>query len=75
LDRQGVLIVAIGLAVGLLAALGVGRLVNDFLVGVASTDPVTYSEFPSLLAAVAGLATYVPTSRATRSIPSAVRHE
>jgi putative ABC transport system permease protein len=74
--RQGVLIVATGLAAGLLAALVVGRLVNDFLVGVASTDPVTYVGVSVLLAAVAGLATYVPTRRATKVDPMvALRYE
>jgi predicted permease len=74
--RQGVLIVATGLAAGLLAALAVGRLVNDFLVGVASTDPVTYVGVSVLLVAVAGLATYVPTRRATKVDPMvALRYE
>jgi ABC-type antimicrobial peptide transport system permease subunit len=76
IGRQGVLIVAIGLAAGLLAALAVGRLVHDFLVGVASTDPLTYVGISVLLAAVAGLATYVPTRRATKVDPMvALRYE
>ncbi len=74
--RQGVLIVVTGLTVGLLAALAVGRLVSDFLVGVASTDPVTYVGVSVLLAVVAGLATYVPTRRATEVDPMvALRYE
>jgi putative ABC transport system permease protein len=74
--RQGVLMVSTGLAAGLFAALAVGRLVNDFLVGVASTDPVTYVGVSVLLAAVAGLAAYVPTRRATRVDPMvALRYE
>jgi putative ABC transport system permease protein len=74
--RQGVFIVSIGLIAGLLTALAVGRLVNDFLVGVASTDPVTYVGVSVLLAAVAGLATYVPTRRATKVDPMvALRYE
>jgi putative ABC transport system permease protein len=74
--RQGVFIVSIGLIAGLLTALAVGRLVNDFLVGVASTDPVTYVGVSILLAAVAGLATYVPTRRATKVDPMvALRYE
>jgi len=74
--RQGVLIVAIGLATGLLAALAVGRLVSDFLVGVASTDLITYIGVSVLLAAVAGLATYLPTRRATKVDPMvALRYE
>ena len=47
----------------------VGRLVSDFLVGIASTDPVTYIGVSALLASVAGLATYVPTQRATKVDP------
>ena len=74
--RQGALIIATGLAVGVLAALVVGRLVNDFLVGVASTDAVTYVGVSLLLAVVAGLATYVPTRRATDVDPMvALRYE
>ena len=74
--RQGVLIIGAGLVAGLFAAFAVGRLVNDFLVGVASTDLVTYAGVSVLLAAVAGLATYIPTWRATRVDPMvALRYE
>jgi len=74
--RQGLLIVVSGLTVGVLAALAVGRMVSDFLVGVAPSDPITYVGVSSLLAAVAGMATYVPTRRATRVDPMvALRYE
>jgi putative ABC transport system permease protein len=74
--RQGVLIVAAGLVAGFFAALAVGRLVSDFLVGVASTDPGTYVGVSVVLAVVAGLATYVPTRRATKVDPMvALRYE
>ena len=74
--RQGVLIVGTGLTVGVLVALAVGRLVSDFLVGITSTDPVTYIGVSALLAAVAGLATYVPTHRASKVDPMvALRYE
>ena len=74
--RQGVLIVGAGLTVGVLVALAVGRLVSDFLVGITSTDPVTYIGVSALLAAVAGLATYVPTHRASKVDPMvALRYE
>ncbi len=74
--RQGVLIVGVGVVAGLLAAFAVGHLVGDFLVGIASTDPVTYFGISVLLAAVAGLATYVPTRRAAQVDPMvALRYE
>ena len=74
--RQGVLIVGAGLTVGVLVALAVGRLVSDFLVGITSTYPVTYIGVSALLAAVAGLATYVPTHRASKVDPMvALRYE
>jgi predicted permease len=76
IGRQGLLIVASGLTVGVLAALAVGRMVSDFLVGVAPSDPITYVGVSILLAAVAGVATYVPTRRATRVDPMvALRYE
>jgi hypothetical protein len=76
IGRQGLLIVVSGLTVGVLAALAVGRMVSDFLVGVAPSDPITYVGVSILLAAVAGVATYVPTRRATRVDPMvALRYE
>jgi predicted permease len=76
IGRQGAVIVASGLAVGLLAALAVGRLVSDFLVGITPSDPITYVGVSVLLAAVACLATYLPTRRATRVDPMvALRYE
>ena len=76
IGRQGLVIVASGLTVGVLAALAVGRLVSDFLVGITPSDPGTYVGVSVLLATVAGVATYVPTRRATRVDPMvALRYE
>jgi hypothetical protein len=76
IGRQGTLIVASGLTVGLLAALAVGRLVSDFLVGITPSDPFTYVGVSVLLATVACLATYIPTRRATKVDPMvALRYE
>jgi putative ABC transport system permease protein len=76
IGRQGALIVASGLAVGLLTALAVGRMVSDFLVGITPSDPITYVVVSFLLATVAGLATYLPTRRATKVDPMvALRYE
>jgi putative ABC transport system permease protein len=74
--RQGAVIVASGLTVGLLTAIAAGRLVSDFLVGVTPSDPITYGGVSVLLAAVACLATYLPTRRATKIDPMvALRYE
>ena len=76
IGRQGAVIVASGLTVGILAALAVGRLVSDFLVGVTPSDPTTYVGVSILLATVACLATYIPTRRATKVDPMvALRYE
>jgi predicted permease len=76
IGRKGAVIVASGLVVGFLAALAVGRLVGDFLVGVTPSDPATYVGVSLLLAAVACLATYLPTRRATKVDPMvALRYE
>ena len=61
---------------GVLVALGVGRLVRDFLVDVTPSDPLTYVGVSFVLAAVALLAGYLPARRATRVDPmSALRSE
>jgi predicted permease len=73
---QGLLVIAAGLAAGLVVTLTVGRLVGDFLVGIAPTDPITYVGVSAMLAAIALLATYVPVRRASRVDPIvALRHE
>ncbi len=76
IGRQGVLIVASGLTIGVLAALAAGRLVSDFLVGITPSDPITYVGISLLLATVALVATYIPTRRATKVDPMvALRYE
>ena len=76
IGRQGFAVIVGGLATGVLVALIVGRLVGDFLVGVAPTDPATYLGVSVLLAMIALIATYVPVRRASRLDPVlALRHE
>jgi len=73
---QGFVIVASGLALGVVAALAAGRLVSDFLVGIGPSDPLTYAGVSLLLATIACLATYIPTRRATKVDPLvALRYE
>jgi putative ABC transport system permease protein len=67
--------VAIGLVLGVIAALAVARVVGNFLT-VSSTDPVTYLTVSALLTIVALLACYIPARRAMRVDPMvALRYE
>lgn len=67
--KQGLVLTALGLAVGLAAALGLTRLMESLLYGVDSTDPLTFAVVPVLLLGVAMLATYLPSRRATAIQP------
>jgi putative ABC transport system permease protein len=73
---QGMKLVALGLAIGLLAALGVTRWLKTLLFSVETTDLPTYAMIPILLAAVALAACYLPARRATKIDPMvALRHD
>jgi putative ABC transport system permease protein len=72
---QGMLIVGIGLALGLAAALAAARVVGGFL-AVSATDPLTYISVTLVLTLVALTACYVPARRAMRVDPMvALRYE
>jgi ABC-type antimicrobial peptide transport system permease subunit len=74
--RQGVWIIAAGLAAGLAQALAISRLVGDFISGVSPYDPLTYITVSAALSAVALLACYIPARRATLVDPMvALRYE
>jgi ABC-type antimicrobial peptide transport system permease subunit len=74
--RQGVVIVAVGLGLGILLAAVMGKLVGGFLSGVSPFDPVTYVGVTAGLTVVAMVACWVPARRATRVDPMvALRYE
>ena len=74
--RDGMTLVAIGLAVGAVGALVLTRLGASLLWGVSSTDALTYVVIAVVLAAVALVAIIVPARRATRIDPmQALRSE
>ena len=67
--RQGFMLAFIGIAVGTVAALLVGRLLSRFLFGIAPTDPVAFGGVILVLAVVALLASFIPALRAARVDP------
>ncbi len=67
--KQGVGLVAIGLAAGLAAALAVGRSLGSMLFGVHAADPFSLFAVSLLLLAVGAVSSYFPARRATRVDP------
>jgi putative ABC transport system permease protein len=73
---QGLKLVALGLALGLGAAMMVTRFMAHLLFGVGATDPLTFVAIALLLALVALLACWIPARRATKVDPIiALRYE
>ena len=74
--RETLLLVTIGIAAGLLVALGASRLIATLLYGLKPTDPLTMAAAALLMVAVAALAGYIPARRASRVDPMvALRYE
>ena len=67
--RQGMVLVAVGLALGVTGALLATRLMSRLLYEVAPTDPATYLAVSLLLCGAAAAACFVPARRATAVDP------
>src|SRR5499433_1784046 len=66
---QGLKLVLIGIALGLVGALALQRVIGKLLFGVSPTDPLTYAVIALLLIGVALLACWIPARRATKVDP------
>ncbi len=74
--KHGLLLLAIGSAIGITGAIGLTRFLSSYLYEVSAIDPVTFVLVPLLIAAVSLLACYVPARRAAKIDPmEALRYE
>ncbi|HYP28503.1 MAG TPA: FtsX-like permease family protein, partial [Blastocatellia bacterium] len=67
--RQGMTMVMIGLALGLVGALLLTRVLSSLLFAVEPTDPLTYLAVSLVLAGVAGISCFVPARKVTSIDP------
>ena len=66
----------VGAGVGLVAALGLARVLRTLLVGVSAQDPGIFAAVPATLVVVAILASWLPARRASRIQPvEALRYD
>jgi ABC-type antimicrobial peptide transport system permease subunit len=66
---QGLKLAALGLSLGLIAALALARLMRSLLFGVSAADPLTFVVIALLLIVVALVACWIPARRATKVDP------
>jgi ABC-type antimicrobial peptide transport system permease subunit len=68
--RQGVTLCAIGVAAGLLGALGLTKVLASLLYAVTPTDPLVFLLAPVILLVLAMMACWMPANRAAHIDPS-----
>ena len=69
--REGSIMLASGVVIGLLLAFATGKLLSGILYEVSAIDPIAFTIAPLVLAAAALVATWLPARRATRISPMA----
>jgi putative ABC transport system permease protein len=74
--REGLGVALIGVAIGLIAALALSRIMADYVYAIKATDPLTYGAATLVLVLVAMAACYIPARRAASVNPmQALRDE
>lgn len=74
--RQALALTALGIAIGLAAALALTRVMSSLLYGINATDGLTFVTTPLVLGIIAVLAAYIPARRAAKLDPMiALRYE
>jgi ABC-type antimicrobial peptide transport system permease subunit len=68
---QGIGLTLAGVAIGVIGALGLTRVMKGLLFGVKATDPATFVEVAGLFVVVALAASYLPARRAAKIDPMA----
>jgi ABC-type antimicrobial peptide transport system permease subunit len=73
--KQGLVLAAIGIGIGLLGSWGLTRAISTQLFGVSTTDPTVFVVTSTILVLVALLASFLPARRASRTDPATVLRE
>jgi ABC-type antimicrobial peptide transport system permease subunit len=73
--REGLALAAAGIAIGLLAALGLTRYLQTLLFAIRPTDALVYVSVSVVLGAAALAGCYLPARRATQVDPAVVLRE
>lgn len=70
--KQGFVLAAVGVVIGLLGAWGLTRAIKSQLFEVSTTDPIIFTFIPAILILVTLVATFLPAIRAARTDPADV---